>query len=245
VFTNTWDFGSGFNINTEAFDDRLTRGGPGGLTEGNLNQWWYIDGDNRRRVFLNHDGSWFNGRHGSSGWSSNQGITIRPTSSLTAAVAFNLSGNVNTSQWVENVEVDGRTHYVLARIDQTTVGISARVNYTIRPTLTLQIYAQPFVSAGAYSQFKELADGRAAVYADRYAPFAYAGSPNFNYRSFRTTNVLRWEYRPGSTLFVVWQQGREDTAARGDFALGRDLGGAFDAPARNAVLVKLSRWLNF
>ena len=53
-------------------------------------------------------------------------------------------------------------------------------------------------------------NGRAPRYEDRYAPFAYGGSPDFNYKSFRTTNVLRWEYRPGSTLFVVWQQGREE-----------------------------------
>ena len=90
-----------------------------------------------------------------------------------------------------------------------------------------------------------LVDGRADRYEDRYAPYEYAGNPDFNYRSFRTTNVLRWEYRPGSALFVVWQQGREEVASFGDFRPGRDVGAAFNAPATNVFLVKLSRWLNF
>jgi len=87
-------------------------------------------------------------------------------------------------------------------------------------------------------------DGRAARYEDRYAPTAYADNPDFNVRSFRTTNVLRWEYKPGSALFVVWQQGREGVLDIGNFAFGRDLGGVFHAPARNVFLVKWSYWIN-
>ncbi len=70
-------------------------------------------------------------------------------------------------------------------------------------------------------------------------------NPDFNFLSFRTTNVLRWEYRPGSALFVVWQQGREDVLSDGRFRLAHDLSGAFDAPSSNTVLIKISRWLNF
>ena len=83
----------------------------------------------------------------------------------------------------------------------------------------MQVYAAPFVSAGDYDRFKKLVNGRAARYEDRYAPIAYEGNPDFNYRSFRTTNVLRWEYKPGSALFVVWQQGREDVLDAGRFQL--------------------------
>jgi hypothetical protein len=134
---------------------------------------------------------------------------------------------------------------VFGLLEQKTVALTARVNYTVTPALSVQIYAEPFVSAGDYSSFKELVDGRARDYDRRYAPFAYTGNPDFNYRSFRTTNVLRWEYRPGSTLFVVWQQGREDTLDHGTFDFGRDFGGVFAAPARNVFLVKWAYWLNF
>ena len=88
-------------------------------------------------------------------------------------------------------------------------------------------------------------NGRAAGYEDRYAPFAYPGDPDFDYHSFRTTNVLRWEYRPGSTLFVVWQQGRQDNTPVGVFRFSRDFHDTFGAPATNVFVVKISRWLNF
>jgi hypothetical protein len=113
------------------------------------------------------------------------------------------------------------------------------------PRLSLQVYAQPFVSAGAYTSFKEMVDGRARDYHARYAPFAYGGNPDFSIRSFRTTNVLRWEYRPGSVIFVVWQQGRDGFAPNGDFEFGRDFGRVFESPATNLFLVKVSRWINW
>jgi hypothetical protein len=101
------------------------------------------------------------------------------------------------------------------------------------------------VSGGAYSGFKELIDGRNPEYALRYAPFAYGDNPDFNYKSFRTTNVLRWEYKPGSTLFVVWQQGRESSAPYGDFRFGRDFDRIFAVEPRNVLLVKFAYWLNY
>jgi hypothetical protein len=134
---------------------------------------------------------------------------------------------------------------VFGHLDQRTVNLTIRINYTIRPTLTVQVYGRPFVSAGTYSRFKELVNGRARQDVDRYAPFAYDGDPDFRVRSFRMTNVVRWEYRPGSALFVVWQQGREDSGPQGDLRLARDIGGAFSAPAENTFLIKMSRWLEF
>ena len=64
-------------------------------------------------------------------------------------------------------------------------------------------------------------------------------------RTERTTNVLRWEYKPGSTLFVVWQQARENDAVPGGFRLGRDLRDIFGVPPRNVFLVKLAYWVNY
>jgi hypothetical protein len=78
---------------------------------------------------------------------------------------------------------------------------------------------QPFVAAGAYSAFKEIADPRSETYEGRYAPFAYAtdtyGNPDFSLKSFRTTNVLRWEYKPGSALFVVCSRHARTTRCAG------------------------------
>jgi hypothetical protein len=129
------------------------------------------------------------------------------------------------------------------------VALTGRVNYTMTPNLSLQLYAEPFVSAGEYSRFKQVVDPRAVDYGGRYAPFAYdtgsQGGADFNVKSFRTTNVLRWEYKPGSTLFIVWQQARENDAMPGGFQFRRDIRGVFGVTPRNVFLVKLSYWLNY
>ena len=246
TFANNVSIGGGFNINATRFDDRRTRGGPGGQVPRNINGWWYTDTDNRRLVTLNLSGDWYRDPYRSANWRQGVGATVRPTTSLTASASVDVSSNRNDRQWVTNEEdVDGRTRYVFARIDQRTLSLSLRASYTITPTLTVQIYGRPFVSGGEYSGFKELADGLNADENLRYSPYGYTGSPDFRVRSFRMTNVVRWEYRPGSALFVVWQQGREDFANRGDLRYGPDLGGALSAPAKNTLLVKVSRWMDF
>jgi hypothetical protein len=239
----------GLNREGESFDDRATRGGPGATGNAGLYAWHSFATDDRKFLQVGYDMQGGGDHHGSSNLTFAPTIRIRPSAALSFSVGVRLTHNVNDSQWIENLAVaqppDPGVHYVFGHLDQTTVSATFRVNYTITPTLSIQLYGQPFVSAGDYSTFKELVNGRAAQYEDRFAPYAYAGSPDFNYRSFRTTNVLRWEYRPGSTLFVVWQQGREEVSDRGDFRFGRDFGDIFRASGRNVFMVKMAHWLNF
>ncbi len=245
VLQSNWSMGGGYNVQVRGFSDRLTRGGPGGYVNGNTNGWGYINSDPRKAITASLNISGYNDRKGSSNFSLSPGIGWRPRANLSLNASIGYSKGDADSQWVTNLTSGNATRYVFGHLKQTTVNLTARVNYTIRPTLTLQIYAQPFVSAGAYSKFKELKNGRADAYEDRYTPFAYASNPDFNFRSFRTTNVLRWEYRPGSALFVVWQQGREDFVNDGTFHFGQNVGDLFGTPATNVFLVKFSRWLNF
>ena len=234
----------GYNREGQGFEDRMTRGGPGGLGTSGTAMWHSFSTDDRKAVRAAYDvqGSWDG--HGSSRVTLGPTLQVRPSAAVLASVGLSFTRNINDSQWVEKV-ADARDHYTFGHLHQTTVAATVRVNYTITPALSIQLYGQPFVSAGAYSGFKELVNGRAPRYEDRYAPFAYQGNPDFNYRSFRTTNVLRWEYRPGSTLFVVWQQGREESVAQGDFRFRRDLGDVFATPGHNVFLVKMAHWLNF
>jgi hypothetical protein len=242
---NNWSFGGGFNINLEQLDDRLTRGGPAGLVDGYKSGWTYLSTDSRKPVALDvfvgggwtaHD-SWFRDLEPS--------LTFRPKAALSLSAGVRFNRNVVSQQWVEEVAGDAGPHYVFGALDQTTIGVTGRVNYTASPTLSVQVYLEPFVSAGDYASFQELVNGRAAEFADRWAPFPYTGNPDFNFKSFRTTNVVRWEYRPGSTLFVVWQQGREGSETHGDFRFGRDVGDIFGLPATNVFLIKMAYWLNY
>lgn len=245
TFTNYYSVGMGVNVEAAPLQDRATRGGPAVLGTPSLGVWYYANGDRRKALSVAYQGYHSRDRFGSSQNEFSPGVTWRATSALSVSSIFSYNRNRDDAQWVKNVsDADGRTHYVFGRLDQKTVALTFRFNYTMTPTLSLQVYAQPFVSAGDYEGYKELADPRHEDYAQRYQPYAYDGNADFNYRSFRTTNVLRWEFKPGSALFVVWQQGREESGEFGDYRFRRDFGGAFSAPARNTVMVKFSYWLN-
>jgi hypothetical protein len=246
TFTNYYSIGGGYNLDAAPFRDRVTRGGPGVLgNPSRYNVWYYANTDNRKALSFYYNGNHWADTELSSRYDINPGVNWRATSSMTLNLGLRYSINHDDSQWVENLDPgDGVTRYVFGRIDQKTVSITTRFNYTMTPNLSLQVYAEPFVSAGDYSNYKELVDGRAKDYADRYRPYAYTASADFNIRSFRTTNVLRWEYKPGSQMFIVWQQNKSDYQDYGDFNFSRDFGGVFNAPSNNVFLVKFSYWLN-
>ncbi|HYB97181.1 MAG TPA: DUF5916 domain-containing protein [Vicinamibacterales bacterium] len=245
TFTNYYSIGAGFNLDAAPFRDRVTRGGPGVLGNPGKNLWYYFNTDNRKPLsFFYNGGHWADTRN-SSRHDISPGVNWRATSSMSLNMSLRYAINHDDSQWVTNEDrAGGGKRYVFGRIDQRTVSFNTRFNYTMTPNLSLQVYAEPFVSAGQYSNYKELVDGRAEKYEARYKPYAYSRSADFNIRSFRTTNVLRYEYKPGSALFVVWQQGKSDYLDHGDFRFGRDFGGVFSAPTRNVFLVKFSYWLN-
>ena len=244
TWKNYYTTSFGFNINAAPFRDRITRGGPGVFGNSNLASWQNFGTDGRKRVSAFWSSYYENDRTGTTRINLGPSVTWRPTTATSVSTGFRYNINNDDAQWVTNQTTADNTRYVFARLKQRTSAFTFRVNYTLTPELSIQTYAEPFVSAGAYTDYKELVNGRAPQHRDRYRPYAYDGSADFNIRSFRTTNVLRWEYKPGSALFVVWQQNRSGFEDAGDFDFSRDFGGIFSAPASNVFLVKLSYWLN-
>jgi hypothetical protein len=126
--------------------------------------------------------------------------------------------------------------------------MSFRGSYTATPDLTVELYAEPFVSRGTYSEFRELsATPGAADYAARFIPFTPPASADsaFRFTRLRTNAVLRWEYRPGSTLFVVWAHGREsfvDEAEQRPWR--REYRDLLELHPDNTFMIKLAYWLN-
>jgi hypothetical protein len=248
TLVSNWQMGAGYSRVIGGLDDRATRGGPGVLVDAMREAWYYVNSDTRRRFALTYEGGGGRDRHGTSWLNLSPRISYRPVPAIMASVGLRIERHVFDAQWVDSV-ADATDHYVFAHLDQTTVALTGRLNYTMTPNLSLQLYGEPFVSAGAYDRFREVVDPRNPIHDARYAPFAYDvaanGNPDFNVKSFRTTNVLRWEYKPGSTLFVVWQQARENDAVPGGFRFGRDLHGIFGVAPTNVFLIKLAYWLNY
>jgi hypothetical protein len=124
------------------------------------------------------------------------------------------------------------------------------VDYTASPTLTLQLYAEPFVSKGTYSNVRELSSTpRAESHDARFVPYDTTGTgaiAGFNFKQFRSNLVVRWEYRPGSTVYLVWTQGRNAFAtAAGTNTFGGDVSDLFRLHPDNTFLIKASYWLDW
>ncbi len=254
TFRNNWSFhlGSTFGQLGTTYDDRASRGGPAVRQNPYVAPWMGINGDDRKSLvpYL-----WVNYSKADAGHSNNLSLSpeldLKMASRFNAALSVNWSQNVNDIQWYgDTTEAGGTKHYRFAHLRQQTVGITLRLNYTFTPTVSLQVYAQPFISKGRYSDVRELsATPRAARYEDRYRPYTLApiSDPGgFNYKAFNSNVVFRWEYRPGSTLFVVWNQGRQGYAgAEGTGDFKDDLRDLFGGHPTNTFLVKLSYWLNY
>jgi len=195
-------------------------------------------------------------------------LAWKPSPRLYLSFGPTLERNVQDAQYVTSVAAPGEVpadfggrRYVFARLDQTTVSASVRLNVTFTRDLSLQTYVQPFISAGRYSDFKELeragtydfvhygqapgtsyADGTVTP-APGGTPFAL-GDPSFNFKSLRGNAVLRWEYRPGSVLYFVWTQERTDEEALGDLRFGPSTHRLFDARANDIFMVKATYYLD-
>lgn len=246
TWINNYSAGMGVNLNAAPFRDRITRGGPGVLGNPARSIWFYANTDQRRALSFSYNGYYEADDFNTFRSNVHPSVNYRATSAISMTAGLRYDTNNDDAQWVNNVtDDDGATRYVFGRIEQKTVAMTIRFNYTMTPNLSLQTYAEPFISAGDYTNFRELVDGRNPTYAERYAPYAYTGLADFNIRSFRTTNVVRWEFKPGSQFFVVWQQGRNERIDDyGAFEFNRDFGGLFTSPSKNVFLVKMSYWFN-
>jgi hypothetical protein len=241
----------GANVNdfTSVYSDREARGGPALRKSKEYEGWTGVESDSRKAWYANmFVGGWKGDAGNSHGWWLNPGGQFRVSSRFSASFGLNYSHDFNDKQWRANFGVAGNdtTHYTFARLDQTTLDLTTRLNFTMTPNLSLQFYGEPFTSSGAYSNWRELNDPRAAQYAQRFKPYTASGDPGgFNFKEFHSNTVLRWEYKPGSTLFLVWSQGRQDSGAgANDFSFRRDFQDIFRQHPDNTLLLKVSYWIN-
>ena len=252
-------------------DDRLTRGGPVARQPSNGDVRITLGSDTRKtaRMDLELTQSWTAAREHTT--EATLTLSARPMPALHLSLGPALTKNHTLAQYVTTVTDPAAAatfgaRYVFATLDQTELSMETRVDWTFTPALTLQLFLQPLISAGDFGALKELAAGRSYdfdVYGrDKGSATTVAEGTeidpgdggqaftvpeqDFTIRSLRANAVLRWEWRPGSTLFLVWQQNRDNDDALGNLRLGRDLDALFGGgESRNVLAVKASYWLSW
>lgn len=246
-----WGWALSYSLNNpnDNYCTSCARGGPALRTNPSQGFQINVNGDVRRAIVpqleffagaADGDRSWE--RRGS------LGADVRVSSRFSTTLSISASERADNQQWIANYGqfLSDTTHYTFARLSQKTVSMTARASFTASPLLTFQFYAQPFMSAGSYGDWRELAAPRAPEYDDRFRPYRADAVPGgFNVKQFNSNAVVRWEYRPGSTLFLVWQQGRsQDALNRGSFEFQRDYRDLFRAHPINTFLVKATYFFN-
>ncbi|MEX2111008.1 MAG: DUF5916 domain-containing protein [Gemmatimonadaceae bacterium] len=276
-FNNLWSMYFGGEYDPSHIDDRLTRGGPLGRQPTQWGSYLEIDTDTRKRLSYILYGDYYGDVRGGYSSTVQIGFTLRPSSSIRVTLFPTWNGYHNTIQFVRAVTDPLATttyggRYILSHLRQTTLSATTRVEWTLSPELSFQLYAQPFASSGEYTKFKELATpGEEAylVYGEDggstitpvpdaagekvvsytvdpdgagAAPSFSISNPDFRTHSLRGNAVIRWEYRPGSAFFFVWQQQRSDYVPfEGDFRPSREARQIFGRPS-NVFLVKATYW---
>ena len=275
-----WSASGGVTLQAPALSDALTRGGPLAGVPGGVSAYASVSSDFREPWQLGVSGNYSGDAMG--GWYSGGGayFTWRPTPTVLLTMSPWYSSNLSRQQFLRwsadsTAAATFGTRYVFAEILQHSLDLTTRLDITISPALSLQLYVQPFVGTGEYRSFKELVAARTTDYitygttpssrdsllldddgnvvghvldpdgAAGPRPSVVIGNPDFSYRSLRGSAVLRWEYRPGSTLFLVWTQSCWASEGSAVFDAGRDLRHLCQSrTSRNVFAVKASYWLN-
>ncbi|MBM4187595.1 MAG: carbohydrate binding family 9 domain-containing protein [Gemmatimonadetes bacterium] len=258
----------GINRHLGGISPTALRGGPAFIRPGGVNGWFGLQTDDRKSV-RGGTNFWAFAEDESENWGFGFGtwLSWRPTTSVDLTVNPTIYYNRDVWQYLDTRSVAGRDEYLFGAIRQTTTAMTLRSNITVSPTLSLQLYAQPFISSGRYDGFRRVKAPRAPRFADRFdefgdrasrdpdgnvvidldgtgGPAITLGNPDFTVLSLRSNFVLRWEYLLGSTLFLVWQHGRGGFDPDGRFRLGDRLGDLFRSPSSNVLLVKLNYWVS-
>lgn len=279
TFQNFWNVEVRAQVRPEYMDDKLTRGGPLAATPAQEIFDLRIASDTRKTVSGSIELGSTTDRAGR--YERKLGISadLRPSAAVRLRVGPVVRRLHATRQYVTSAADPTATEtfghrYIFANLDQTTASVETRLDWTFSPRLSFQLYAQPYVSAGRYNDFKAFrtpgtydfdvygacaagisgasticrdGSGAVPVYVadadgDGPAPEIRFGDPDFTFRSLRGNAVLRWEYRPGSAVFFVWQQDRSRDLPWGDFDFSRDYGALFRDPGRNVFLIKATYW---
>ncbi|OJV35048.1 MAG: hypothetical protein BGO33_02380 [Bacteroidia bacterium 43-41] len=241
-FTNYYDIAGGLNINHPGLSNSMLRGGPAIKTPGVINSWFSVESDSRKKLSMEYDMSFSHGYENSRrSISYGLDITYKPSDRLALSLYPQYVKSTGHQQYVRTVSGENPT-YILSSINQNIASVSVRINYGITPDMSLQWYALPYLFSGDYYGFKTVTRPRADKFNDRFTAmdtYDY-DNPDFHFLQFRSNLVYRWEYKPGSVLYLVWSQGRTVQGEDGTFRFKDYVCDLFKAAPQNDFLIKIS-----
>lgn len=265
VLRNYWDI-AGLVERREAVSATLLRGGPEFRIAERYLANIRLSTDPRPRVswLLNVMASPSN-KDGSRLLTLGPGTIMRPTARAELQVQPFLTWERNGTQFIDHPLTPSGRRYIVGDLKQRTASITARGSYAFTPELTLQAYAQPFVSTGRFVRVGEVVQPRARQLDQRVRFFdqgsvststdretvTYATSggavtldnPDFSVTNLNANVVLRWEYRAGSTLYAVWNQGRSGEAHDSGASFGSLSRELWRTASTNVVLIKWAHYM--
>jgi hypothetical protein len=241
---NYWSVYMWAGGNPDRMSDQMTRGGPLMVNPSYQFFGGGFGSDSRRRFSASIEAEQVtDGLGGTSSFISTS-LTYRPTPAIRVSVSPTFSTSDERAQYVTWATDPAATatygkRYIFATLDQRTLDVGIRTEWTMNARLSMQLFLQPFVASGDYHDYKYLARPRTVD----FIPTTEQGNDDFNFRSVRGSAVARWEFRPGSSMYVVWSENRSEVVDQGDFRPRRDFGALPNAPSRDVFLVKFSYWL--
>lgn len=274
TFINYWSAGGGIGFNLPGYHTTATWGGPAVKTSSSINLWSFIASDDRKPINIELFGYRGENGSGSNWFGIEPNINWRPTKnfSLRANLGYNQMHD-SWAYWSDYEPLEdlqtGKFDYLMVEMNQKTVSATLRLDLTLTPNLSIQYYGSPFITAGKYNNFKKLIDPDGDEFSDRFLEYDKSdqfyneqnetweidynndgivnyelSNLDFNYKQFNSNLVIRWEYKTGSTIYLVWSQGVSDEIGNGAFNYSKDLKTLFKSDIENVVLLKFSYLLN-
>lgn len=249
TFRNDWSAATGVTAGHlgATVCDHCARGGPAIRSDGQLFPWLTLQGDPRAAFTPSLNVNWSITDGGlSHATVLNPAFAFRVTTRVQASLGLAITTNHDATQWFGNFEDSATTHFTFAQVNQVTRSLTLRASYAATPNLSVVVYAEPFTSDGVYSSVRELSDTPlAAMYTDRFVPYtASEGTAmQFAVRQLRATSVLRWEFKRGSTMYLVWAHDREGSGSAEAGSWEQSARELFGVAPINTVTLKISYWV--
>jgi hypothetical protein len=264
---NFWNIYTGGSLNTSSLSTDMLRGGPMMKLPGSVSPRLGFSSDNRKKLVFNVNANFSQGFENSSrDFSTSIDISYKPTNYVVFTISPAINKSYSDLQYVSQVDDNGNDKYIFASIDRKTISTSFRVNLNLSPNLTVQYWGQPFIATGKYFDHKFITNPMAASYSDRFLTYSpgqikldddhynidetidgktdYSfDRRDFNVQQFLSNLVIRWEYNPGSSVYLVWSQTRSGYNDSGILDFSKNLGDLFDTgdnKPHNVFLIKFS-----